>query len=105
MSSLASGKHAGPGGASNQPEVAEPTFAERARTWVYMGRVGSLSTLSRKQPGYPFRSVMPYGLDEHANPVFLISTMAMRTQNVQADPRSSLLTEMLADVAKFWFGQ
>jgi putative heme iron utilization protein len=48
---------------------------------------------------------MPYGLDEHANPVFLISTMAMRTQNVQADPRSSLLTEMLADVAKFWFGQ
>jgi hypothetical protein len=34
---------------------------------------------------------MPYGLDNHANPVFLISTMAMHTQNVQADPRSSLL--------------
>jgi putative heme iron utilization protein len=34
---------------------------------------------------------MPYGLDEHANPIFLISTMAMHTQNVQADPRSSLL--------------
>jgi len=34
---------------------------------------------------------MPYGLDDHANPVFLISTMAMHTQNVQADPRSSLL--------------
>ena len=34
---------------------------------------------------------MPYGLDENANPVFLISTMAMHTQNVQADPRSSLL--------------
>jgi heme iron utilization protein len=30
-------------------------------------------------------------LDDHANPVFLISTMAMHTQNVQADPRSSLL--------------
>jgi putative heme iron utilization protein len=28
---------------------------------------------------------MPYGLDDHANPVFLISTMAMHTQNVQAD--------------------
>jgi putative heme iron utilization protein len=91
MSSLVSGKHAGPGGASNQPEVVEPTFAERARTSVYLGRVGSLSTLSRKQPGYPFGSVMPYGLDDHANPVFLISTMAMHTQNVQADPRSSLL--------------
>ena len=91
MSSLPLGKHAGSGAASNQPAVAEPTFAERARTLVYLGRVGSLSTLSRKQQGYPFGSVMPYGLDEHANPVFLISTMAMHTQNVQADPRSSLL--------------
>src|SRR5208283_4959633 len=91
MSSLASGKHAGPGGAGNQPEVPEPTFAERARTLVYLGRVGSLSTLSRKRIGFPFGSVMPYGLDDHANPVFLISTMAMHTQNVHADPRSSLL--------------
>src|ERR1700723_2384691 len=91
MSSLTTGKHAGSGSASNQPAVAEPTFAERARTLMYLGRVGSLSTLSRKQPGYPFGSVMPYGLDEHANPVFLISTMAMHTQNLQADPRSSLL--------------
>src|ERR1700733_4535845 len=91
MSTLASGKHAGPGGASNQPEVAEPTFADRARTLVYLGRVGSLSTLSRKQQGFPFGSVMPYGLDDHANPIFLISTMAMHTHNVQADPRSSLL--------------
>src|ERR1700734_4393684 len=91
MSTLASGKHAGPGGASNQPEVAEPTFAYRARTLVYLGRVGSLSTLSRKQIGFPFGSVMPYGLDDHANPIFLISTMAMHTQNAQGDPRSSLL--------------
>ncbi len=91
MSSLAAGKHAGSGAASNQPAVAEPTFAERARTLVYLGRVGSLSTLSRKQQGFPFGSVMPYGLDDHANPVFLVSTMAMHTQNIQADPRSSLL--------------
>ena len=69
MSSRASGKHAGPGGASNQPEVAEPPLAERARTLVYLGRVGSLSTLSRKQQGFPFGSVMPYGLEDHANPV------------------------------------
>jgi putative heme iron utilization protein len=91
MSPLAAGKHAGSGAASNQPAVAEPTFADRARTLVYLGRVGSLSTLSRKQEGFPFGSVMPYGLDDHANPVFLISTMAMHTQNVQGDPRSSLL--------------
>jgi putative heme iron utilization protein len=34
---------------------------------------------------------MPYGLDDRGHPVFLISTMAMHTQNVQADSRSSLL--------------
>src|SRR5580658_4172972 len=91
MSSLPAGKHAGSGAASNQPAVAEPTFAERARTLVYLGRVGSLSTLSRKQPGFPFGSVMPYGLDDHGRPTFLISTMAMHTQNLQADARASLL--------------
>ncbi len=58
---------------------------------VYLGRIGSLSSLSRKQPGFPFGSVMPYGLDEQGRPIFLISTMAMHTQNLQADPRASLL--------------
>ena len=84
-------KHAGPGPTSDQPPVPEPTFAERARTLVYLGRIGSLSTLSRKQPGFPFGSVMPYGLDDHGRPIFLISTMAMHTQNLQTDPRASLL--------------
>src|SRR5216684_2900760 len=91
MSSLPAGKHAGSGAGSNQPAVAEPTFAERARTLVYLGRIGSLSTLSRKQVGFPFGSVMPYGLDDNGRPIFLISTMAMHTQNLQADPRASLL--------------
>ncbi len=91
MSSPSIGKHARPGAASNQPVVAEPTFADRARTLVYLGRIGSLSTLSRKQPGFPFGSVMPYGLDEEGHPIFLISTMAMHTQNLQANPHASLL--------------
>jgi heme iron utilization protein len=56
-----------------------------------LGRIGSLSTLSRKQRGFPFGSVMPYGLDDHGHPIFLISTMAMHTQNLQADPHASLL--------------
>ncbi len=84
-------KHAEPGSASDQPQVPEPTFGERARTLVYLGHLGSLSTLSRKQPGFPFGSVMPYGLDDHGRPIFLISTMAMHTQNLQGDARASLL--------------
>ena len=91
MSSSPTGKHAGPGPAGSGPTVPEPTFAERARTLLYLGRTGSLSTLSRKQPGFPFGSVMPYGLDDGGRPIFLISTMAMHTQNLQADPRASLL--------------
>jgi heme iron utilization protein len=91
-------KHAGPGPATDQPPVPEQTFAERARTLVYLGRIGSLSTLSRKQPGFPFGSVMPYGLDDQERPTFLISTMAMHTLNLQADPRASLLiTQEAAD--------
>lgn len=91
MSSSSSRKHAGTGAVSDQAVVPEPSFAERARTLVYLGRIGSLSTLSRKQPGFPFGSVMPYGLDARGRPIFLISTMAMHTQNLQADPRASLL--------------
>jgi putative heme iron utilization protein len=34
---------------------------------------------------------MPYGLDDQGQPVFLISTMAMHTQNLLGDPRASLL--------------
>ncbi len=84
-------KHAGTGPVSDHPSVPEPTFAERARTLMYLGRIGSLSTLSQKQPGFPFGSVMPYGLDERGRPIFLISTMAMHTKNLQANSRSSLL--------------
>jgi len=89
MSSSAAGKHASSGAA--RPSIPEPSFAERARTLVYLARVGSLSTHSRKQTGFPFGSVMPYALDHDANPIFLISTMAMHTQNLLADPHSSLL--------------
>jgi putative heme iron utilization protein len=91
MSSSSVRKHAATGAASDQSAIPEPSYAERARTLMHLGRVGSLSTHSRKQPGFPFGSVMPYGLDEQGRPIFLISTMAMHTQNLQADPRASLL--------------
>ena len=89
MSSSSVGKHAA-GATSGQASVPEPSFAERARTLMDSGRIGSLSTLSRKQLGFPFGSLMPYGLDSQGRPIFLISTMAMHTQNLQADPRASL---------------
>ncbi len=82
-------QHAGPGPAT--PDVPEPTLAERARTLARIGLIGSLSTHSRKHAGFPFGSMVPYAADELGRPIFLISSMAMHTQNLQQDPRASLL--------------
>jgi putative heme iron utilization protein len=84
-------RHAGPPRAADAPVVPEPTFAERARTLAHVGRTGTLATVSRRHAGHPFASVMPYALDAGGAPLFLISTMAMHTQNLEADPRASLL--------------
>jgi len=83
-------QHAGPP-TSDTPSVPETTLAERGRTLVHLGRIGMLSTHSRKQPGFPFGSIMPYAADPLGRPLFLISSMAMHTQNLKADPRASLL--------------
>lgn len=69
----------------------EPTYAERARTLLERESIGALSTQSVKHPGWPFGSVMPYALTSDGAPVFLISGMAIHTQNVLADPRASLM--------------
>ena len=90
MTTQPRGQH-GYGAAAKRPGVPETSYAEQARTLMYLGRVGTLSTQSRKQPGFPFGSVMPYGIDGQGRPVFLISTMAMHTQNLEGDPRASLL--------------
>ena len=88
-------QHAGSTPPSTRPSAPEPSFAERARTLMHISRTGTLATVSRKHPGWPFGSVMPYGLDGQGRPSFLISNMAMHTQNVRADPRVSLLVAQL----------
>jgi putative heme iron utilization protein len=73
------------------PDVPEPSLAERARTLAKIGLIGSLSTHSRKFPGFPVGSMMPFATDDLGRPVFFISTMAMHTQNLHQDERASLL--------------
>ena len=72
------------------PTPPEPSYAERVRTMISLASVATLSTLSRKHPGFPFGSLMPFATDQAGRPIFLISNMAMHTQNLKADPRSSL---------------
>jgi putative heme iron utilization protein len=82
-------QHAGPGPAAS--DIPEPSLAERARTLASIGRIGSLSTHSRKFPGFPFGSMMPFAVDALGRPVFFISSMAMHTQNLNQDAHASLL--------------
>jgi heme iron utilization protein len=72
------------------PQLPEPTYAERVRTLLSLVSVATLSTLSRKHPGFPFGSLMPFALASAGRPIFLISNMAMHTQNLKEDSRCSL---------------
>lgn len=83
--------HAYTGPASGRPEVPQPTHAERVRTLLHVGGSSTLATMSCRHPGYPFGSLMPYGFDDDGTPSFLISKMAMHTQNILADSRATLL--------------
>ena len=90
-------QHAAPSGAPDErdaserrPDAPEPSFAERARTLLYAARAGTLSTISKRHPGHPFGSLMPFALDGAGRPLFLISEMAVHTQNLQANPNASL---------------
>ncbi len=78
------------------PQLPEPSYAERVRTLLSESTTGTLSTMSRKREGFPFGSLMPYALDAEGRPLFLISSMAMHTQNLKADPRASLFVAQAA---------
>lgn len=71
--------------------VDEPSHAERVRTLLDHESIGTLATNSDRHQGFPFASVMPYALASDGAPFFLISGMAIHTQNLLADPRASLL--------------
>ncbi len=86
--------HARPSGDTPEPlydvNVPTPTHAERARALVSRITTGTLCTLAAEPEGYPYGSFVTVGFDA-GNPVFLVSTMAEHTQNLQRDPRGSLL--------------
>lgn len=72
------------------PGLPALSHAERARTLVASVSTGTLCTLAREPAGHPYGSLVTFGLDAD-RPVFLISTLAEHTKNLQADGRASLL--------------
>ena len=61
-------------------------FAAKARALVMDARVGVLATNSGRHAGWPYTAMMPYAADAFGRPVFLISTLAVHTQDLLADP-------------------
>src|SRR6478736_6539887 len=77
--------------APSPPPAREPTHAERVRTLVHGERRGALSTVAADPAGYPFGSVVSFGLTDDGDPLVFVSLMAEHTQNALRDPRASLL--------------
>jgi putative heme iron utilization protein len=73
------------------PRVPAPSHAERARTLAALERRAALGTVAREPAGYPYTSLVIYGLDDQGQPLFLLSSLAEHTRNLQSDPRGSLL--------------
>ena len=86
--------HARPSGAAPDAlydvNVPTPTHAERARTLVTQVPTGTLCTVATEPEGYPYGSFVTVAFDS-GDPVFLVSTMAEHTRNLQRDRRASLL--------------
>lgn len=57
----------------------------------------ALATQSVAVPGYPFASALPFATDERHRPLILISRLSEHTQNLEADPRASLLVHRRTD--------
>lgn len=86
--------HARPSGDAPEPlydvNIPTPTHAERARTLVTRLTTGTLCTLTADLSGYPYGSFVTVAFND-GTPVFLVSTMAEHTRNLQHDSRASLL--------------
>jgi putative heme iron utilization protein len=57
------------------------------------GKVGVLSTLSARKPGWPLGSLVSYALDGVGRPIFLFTELAQHTKNLRADSRASLFVQ------------
>ncbi len=65
--------------------------AGAARALLRKERVGVLSTVSLRYPGWPYGTLVPYALSARGEPLLLLSGLAQHTQNLDGDPRASLL--------------
>lgn len=66
-------------------------LATQARALLEAESHAILSTQSVQHAGFPFGSLVPYAVMPTGAPVVLISTLAVHTKNLVANPRCSLM--------------
>eukprot|EP01037_Dinobryon_pediforme_P015734 gene15734-15887_t len=69
-------------------DSARSAFTQEAKALLHHPRSGALATLRH---GAPFNSLVTFATDYDGSPVFLLSTLAIHTQNLIRDSHCSLL--------------
>lgn len=64
---------------------------EEVRTLLHHSVRGFLSTFSQDHHGYPFGSMVDFACDAYGSPIIAISSLAVHTENLLANPKCSLL--------------
>lgn len=77
-------------GPSPNPQSTALSPAEAARALVRRALKASLATLEAST-GHPYASLVTIATDVDGTPLFLISTLALHTKNLQSDARASVL--------------
>lgn len=71
---------------------------QEARRLMRLALKGSLATLDRST-GHPFASLVLVATEPDGSPVLLLSRLALHTQNLEKDPRASLLLDGTSELA------
>ncbi len=79
-------------GNPQQPPAEQLSPGEAARQLMRRALKASLATLETST-GHPYASLVTIATDVDGTPLLLISTLALHTKNLAADPRASLLID------------
>ncbi|KAJ8771729.1 hypothetical protein K2173_026906 [Erythroxylum novogranatense] len=76
---------------AHQEKAARLPPAEEIKTLLNHSTRGMLSTFSQKYGGYPSGSMVDFACDADGSPILAVSSLAVHTKDLLANPRCSLL--------------
>ncbi|KAI3523216.1 hypothetical protein L1887_01274 [Cichorium endivia] len=76
---------------AHQEKAARLPPIEEVKTILHYSMRGVLSTFSQKHDGYPSGSMVDFACDTHGSPILAVSSLAVHTKDLLANPKCSLL--------------